>query len=1226
MTPQVTVPVRLRIDATAAADGTPLPLLRAALARALDKAAATAPVGTVSAPTFQWYGPGLPELPAGTRERVEREIATVIAELCPAPASPGSGGGGGLHGVKRFVDRALLSAVPKAARAVFTVHPATPLVPADAATPAVWLLETMSVRQAAERLYGRPDDWERLVYWYNRDLWTDEHARNQFRGFLPHPDDTSLRPGQRLRVEPGLLVEPLRTQVREATAARTAAELTATGGARLTAEISGPVPMGSTVRIGLKLPADVYPVRVEWELRHDPVYRVRSGEATVSGPKGDLTEPENAPPHIWDLETKAAGAHVVVCRLHLGEKFWQEVYLPLLVLTAKDLAWLMLRSTSQPPVTLKALRAAQQTESTDRRRALTHDPRTGTRPTGPYIAADPAGDATTGGAVRYWLRWPDSLHSDRTTVRWSARALAPAAPGEWRTPEKRALGAMRWGLWEWIDAREQKAPSGLLSEHTHWDVTWDRPGEYEIVCEVSTPGIEPVRHRQKVSVEIGTRPSAAPPPLPRTEAREADARLAYMDETLARGETVPLRAAWVSASDEPAAVALNLYATTVPGAPATGVHLRIWDHSPGGRRRFYEGSGDTAAAALDSALDALGRVPYPRGALLLESDPFALAGQAFPARRKVIETRGETPLAEFLSQFSNFLFVSGALLSLAGAPYVGGPLIVTSQLGGSAAAAVRLHDRYLSGTLKGDGQTATDILELAGGVTGAIGRIAALREITPAGGLTFVADVDGVIGKIQFVTGQADMAARLDAAIRAKDRRQIADILVEAVRAKALEKLGDMADDASGEQDAPAPAHPEGQPADQSAPAAATAPHRSARADFLNALPADLHAAVRVLDNGGRTVAVRYDLDMFGRPAKLEIHAGPDATADDARQHLDTIRMIQSYQGLGGPWRIILDRTRAMLRDEAEPMHFTQAWDARGEIAKLTAIVAEERAKLAHEPNGQARRRIADLELQIQEHRWTLDELDSRQGGLIAAKDRRRAKRLSPQAVLDVRSRIAMRLTELAETSAQIREDTKELEERLRAANKNYADATRRGASRQELDALAAVREELVEARQELSAEQAANQKEQLYWRGAEQRAALDRYPWLRDRTPGDTVQKEVVAAANGVDALGNRPAPDDPLTADHIVCVREIVLMEDFVLLTDEAALEILNLRENLVPLVRSANSSRSDTPWEHWQGWTRYTKDRARRDKLIAQEARLRKVIRDKIRDALHKQLSSF
>lgn len=1238
MTPQATVPVRLRIDATAAADGTPWPLLRAALARALEKATATAPVGTVSAPTFRWYGPGLPELPAGTRERVEREVAELIAELCPAPASVSSGGGGGLHGVKRFVDRALLSAVPRVGRAAFTAHPSTPLVPAEAAMPAVWLLETMSVRQAAERLYGRADYWESLIYWYNRDLWTDEHARNQIRGFRPDPDDTLLRPGQRLRVEPGLLVEPLRTQVREATAARMAVELTATGSAHLTAEISGPVPMGSTVRIGLRLPADVYPVRVEWELRHDPVFRVRSGKATVSGPKGELTEPENTSPHIWDLEAKAAGAHLVVCRLHFGEEFWQEVYMPLLVRTAEDLAWLMLRSSAEPTLDLRALREAQRTEYTLRWAELSERPRSGW-----YISAEPAGDTTTGNTVRYWLHGPDRLVDP--SVRWWALALDPAAPGDWRKAEKRALDAMSWGLWETFYPRDQKGPAGPLRGHAYWEVTWDRPGEYEIVCQVSTPGTEPVRHRQKVSVVPGHRPNAALPPLPHAEAREAEARLAFMDATLARGEAVPLRAAWVSASDEPAAVLLNLYATTLPGAPTTGVHLRIWDHSPGGGRLYYEGSGDTADEALDNALNRLGDVPYPRGTLLLESDAFTLAGQAFPARRRMIETQGGPPLTEFISQFSTFLFVSGALLSLAGAPFLGGPFIAMSQIGGSAAAALRLHDRHISGGLKGDGQTVTDILDLAGGVFGAAGRIAALREITPAGGLRFVADVDREIGKVQFVVGSADMAARLDAAIKANDRDRIKSILVEAVRNAALERLGALADDALARQAATELARPEGESADQSPPAgsgtapvgtdsaprgmrtapAATVPRRSARADFLAALPAELRDSVRVLEDGGRTVAVRYDLDMFGRPAKLEIHAGADATADDARQHLPTFRMIQRYQGIRGPLNMIFDRTAAMVRDQAEPMHFTQAWDAQGEIPKLTAIVAWERAKLGDDPDGEGRRRIADLELQIQEHRWTLDQLDSRPGGQIAAKDRR-ARRLSPQAVLDVRSRIALELAELAETSVEIREDTKEVEAWLTTARKNYADALRRGASRKELDALAAVRAELVEERRSLAGEQNDNQEAQSFWRGAEQRAALDRYPFFRDRTPSDAVQKEVVAAANGVDVLGNRPKPDDPLTADHIVCVREIVLMEDFVLLTDKAALEVLDLRENLVPLLRSANSSRSDTPWEHWQGWTQYTKDRAARDRLIAQEARLRRVIEGKIREALQRQLGSL
>ncbi|MFD7297816.1 hypothetical protein ACFV9W_31410 [Streptomyces sp. NPDC059897] len=1202
MDPRVTVPIRLRLDAKAAADGSALPPLRAALARALRKATAVAPVGAVEAPTFRWHGAGLPRLTEGAREGFERELSALFAELCP-----------------------------------------TPTVPVEATTmPMVWLLEAMSVREAARRLYGLPHAWERLIYWYNRDLWADRQAPGS--DFRPAPDGDLLRPGQRLRVEPSLLREPLRTQVLAATKVRSVEERTAAADAHLVAEVVGPVPRGSTVRIGLRLPDDVYPVRVAWELRPDRTYRALhwlGSAGTVSGPTGVLTGPENAPPHIWDLHAEVAGGHLVVCRLYIGDTLWQEVYLPLLVLNAQDLAWLLLRSAADPPKTLQVLRDTQQEPSVGKLAEPAEDQRAFGAP---RITAEPDEAVTTGSTVRYRLAWPveHHLHSEDTLVHWSVRALDPAGPGEWTDPAKRARDAIDWGWWAtWVDPRERRAPTGQLRLHPSWAVTWAKGGNYEISCQILIRGVEAARHRQRVLVVPGSRPQSGPP-TPRAAVEEAEARRAFIDKTLDQGETVPLHAVWVAESEEPAAVPLNLYATAAPPAPGSDVRLRIWDHSPGGKRRVYEGAGRTASEALDGALRDLATVPYPKGSLLLETDGFSLAGERFPARSVLIPTDGGARLADFLSQFSTFLFVTGALLAVAGLPYLGGPLMVASQLGTAGSAAVRMSDRYVHGDLTADWQTGADVLDVAGGATGV------LRKITRAGALQFVTDVDGVVGRIQFVAEQATLADRLGRAVDSGDRRQIAAVLVEAARSQAFRRLGGMAERAveQGARDPHRPggdevgsdrAHETDRPVE--APrtdALPTAVHpavdRPARPDFLDALPAELRGSVRVVEDG-RTVAVRYTLDVFGLPSTIEIHAGPDATAEDARSHLPTLRMLQRYQGLGGPLRILAERSTSLWRDEAAPMHFTRAWDARAEIPKLTSEIAGELARAGDDPHGEARRRIADLELQLAEHRWTLAGLDSGPGGVIAARDRRgkrRTTRSAPRVTPDVRTRIAAELAALEEISRGIRKDTMRTDARITAARKKLADAERRGARGAELESLKAARRELVEERTFLSREQTGNQLAQSYWRGAERRAALDRYPWFRARTPSRAVSKAVVDAAKAVDpddpvidALGNRPTDADPLTAEHIVSVKEIVLMEDFVLLTDEAALEILDLRENLVAMRKSTNSARRDTPWDEWQGWTKHTKDRAKRDLLVADEARLRKVIADEIRKALHRQL---
>ncbi|MFF7454530.1 hypothetical protein [Kitasatospora sp. NPDC008115] len=964
MIPQVTVPVRLRLDATAAAEGSYRPRLRAALTRALARAAANAPVGAVTAPAFRWSGPGVAELPAGARERLEGEVAALIQELTATPALPAGPAGPAARPAR-------LDAVP----AGFTLRPRSAYDIAEEGRPAVWLTEPMTVREAARRLYGRPDDWRLLVYWYNRDLWAAEH---DLAHGLPDIADRPLPVGRRLRVEPGLLPEQLRAQVRLAAARRQSGELDQTGGARLVVEgsdQSGTVPRGSTVRIGLRLPEDVYPVGVEWRLRPDPVHRALGGglvDAVRNGPSGRLTGAENTEPHRWDLPADAAGLHIVSCRLFRDGEFWQELWTSLLVLNPEDLARIVLRSGAAAPAGPAELRAGLLTAYEERMRGLAA-PRA-RHGGGPYLVAEPDGPATPGSEVRYQLVWPDRPEEE-VRLRWQVRALDPPPPGEYRGELGRGVAAVSPGL------LRPEIPTGRLAPgrafNDFWKVRWaDQPGRYEIGCELTWSG--GVRHavlEQRVAVEPGSRPGSAPDG-PHAAHRQLTEDLAFVDRTLARGEAVPLRAAWVAGEGEPTGVPLQLYVTTAPDAPAGGVRLRIWDHSPSGRRRSYEGGGDTPQEALDRALADLARVPYPKGVVLAETDGFTLAGRAFPARAVVLRCSGEIPLASFLAASSTFLFVGGAVLSIAGAPYVGAPLIALSQAGGAAAAVVRLRDRALSGDLRADEQTLLDALDLGGNVTGAVGKGAKVLRITKgAGALAFVGEVDGVLGNVQLVVSNVDLAYRLDAAVARGEQREILGVLGEAAASGALLKLGALAEDA----------------AEDGAAVATGAPvvlrHATVDPRFIAALPAELRDTVEVLEDGGRTVQVRHDYDRLGR-GRMWIAAGPDATAEDAAHHLAAIRAVQDAQGLRGGLRTLVEQTGALLDGAYVPVPGTRAWDAAREIEKLTSMINALRGGSRRD-----RARIADLKRQLAGHRRTLAERSTEQGGVIAAEGGRRRKR-----------------------------------------------------------------------------------------------------------------------------------------------------------------------------------------------------------------------------------------
>ncbi|MFL6139707.1 MAG: hypothetical protein ACJ74O_18190 [Frankiaceae bacterium] len=143
--------------------------------------------------------------------------------------------------------------------------------------------------------------------------------------------------------------------------------------------------------------------------------------------------------------------------------------------------------------------------------------------------------------------------------------------------------------------------------------------------------------------------------------------------------------------------------------------------------------------------------------------------------------------------------------------------------------------------------------------------------------------------------------------------------------------------------------------------------------------------------------------------------------------------------------------------------------------------------------------------------------------------------------------------------------------------------------------------------------EREALQRERAMWnRVSTSDVVQRRYAELRGRTP-DAAARSRSAAAE-VDVLGRRRTPDNPFEPDHTVSVMEVVAMDDFVLLPDEVALDILNDPEGIEPMNKSANASKSDWTWEEWPQWAEHA-DASLRNLMIAREAQLRSKIRARI-----------
>ncbi|MFF2955114.1 hypothetical protein ACFVVU_27655 [Kitasatospora sp. NPDC057965] len=306
-------------------------------------------------------------------------------------------------------------------------------------------------------------------------------------------------------------------------------------------------------------------------------------------------------------------------------------------------------------------------------------------------------------------------------------------------------------------------------------------------------------------------------------------------------------------------------------------------------------------------------------------------------------------------------------------------------MAGTAAAVVRLGDRALSGDLRADQQTLMDALDLGGNLTGAVGKGAKVLRITGgSGALDFVARVDGVLGTTQLVVANADLAYRLNEAVARGEQREVLAVLGEAAVSGALLKLGAAAEQAGEEGEG-------GEGAEAGSAAATGAPvvlrHATVDPRFVAALPVELRDSVEVLEGGGRTVQVRHAFDALGR-ARMWIAAGPDATAEDAAHHLAAIREVQDARSLRGGLRTLGEQAGVLFGGAYVPVPGTRAWDAAREIEKLTSMIAAERG--ASRPD---RARIADLKQQLAEHRRTLAQRSTEQGGVIAAEDRRGRKR-----------------------------------------------------------------------------------------------------------------------------------------------------------------------------------------------------------------------------------------
>ncbi len=150
--------------------------------------------------------------------------------------------------------------------------------------------------------------------------------------------------------------------------------------------------------------------------------------------------------------------------------------------------------------------------------------------------------------------------------------------------------------------------------------------------------------------------------------------------------------------------------------------------------------------------------------------------------------------------------------------------------------------------------------------------------------------------------------------------------------------------------------------------------------------------------------------------------------------------------------------------------------------------------------------------------------------------------------------------------------------------------------------------QERVANRQDERATYAERVRRQAAISAAERRADVAAlYAELRPLSPGNSAEVRAIRAA-ATDVLGLPATADNPMAAEHLVPVSDIVLMPGFSSIRSrEAQLAILNRVENLVPLTRAPNSSRGNEHWGAWQGWQQFATTPARRAEMAEARAQL-------------------
>ncbi|NUQ23494.1 MAG: DUF4157 domain-containing protein [Saprospiraceae bacterium] len=174
---------------------------------------------------------------------------------------------------------------------------------------------------------------------------------------------------------------------------------------------------------------------------------------------------------------------------------------------------------------------------------------------------------------------------------------------------------------------------------------------------------------------------------------------------------------------------------------------------------------------------------------------------------------------------------------------------------------------------------------------------------------------------------------------------------------------------------------------------------RQADPALLQGLPPNLQRSLPVLADPNlpsNTVQVHYDVDASGLITNIHMRVGPDASALDIRQHVQTVRSMQQFSGLSGRLQSLQRRMHQWMGIHGEPPPGSVGFEARLELEKLPHIIQHRMdllgsGRLSREAAEEISDDIDNLMRQLQHHRRALAEMEAVPGrGFVAAKGNER--------------------------------------------------------------------------------------------------------------------------------------------------------------------------------------------------------------------------------------------